>query len=460
MLSQKKRPSKSTQRQPATKSDCATQPRLFEDPVGCTFRRLRGGLARSVRAGRFSCVDVLRSSALSSDLRRVAPAKAWQIAELRGAAPRREESLFSERFSIVDLFCGCGGFTTGVRSALRALGIRSEVIAAADFDPHALAVYRSNHAPRHAISRNIDGCVDYAIEATRNGWRFSYPPALTDKLLSLAVGKTTFVIGGPPCQGHSNFNNITRRSDPRNMLYLTVPAIGIALDAPIIIVENVPSVIKDNARVVDRAIDALRDAGYGCDTAVLEGDALGAAQQRKRHFLLATKTPPAVPLGRVPEYLALPSLTVWDAIGDLSRRQVSRQCSLFDAPAELSLENQERVNYLFDNDAYELPDHVRPDCHKEGHTYPSVYGRMYARKPAQTLTGGFMSPGRGRFVHPTQRRGLTPHEGARLQGFPDSFSFDEPVDTELHRKDYAKMIGDAVPPPMSFAVALAAISSL
>jgi DNA (cytosine-5)-methyltransferase 1 len=133
---------------------------------------------------------------------------------------------------------------------------------------------------------------------------------------------------------------------------------------------------------------------------------------------------------------------------------------LFDTPAELSTENQDRVNYLFDHEAFDLPDHVRPECHKEGHTYPSVYGRIHPDRPAQTLTGGFMSPGRGRFVHPMQRRGLTPHEGARLQGFPDHFVFRTVDGIELHRKDFAKMIGDAVPPPMAFAMAIAAFSSL
>jgi DNA (cytosine-5)-methyltransferase 1 len=433
---------------------------LFDEAVSCRFERVGSSIRRTLHSGRFSSVSFLRSRAIDADLRRVSPGKAWQLAELRGTVPQQSDTLFSEHVSIVDLFCGCGGFTTGVRSALRALGLRSEVIAAADFDPHALAVYRANHAPRHWIERNIDACVDYALESTKSGWRFSYPPAITERSLNLARDKTTFVIGGPPCQGHSNFNNLTRRSDPRNILYLTVPAIGIALSSPVIVIENVPSVVKDSHGVVDRAIAALGDAGYHCDTAVLNGDAFGAPQQRRRHFLLATRTPAALPLSRLSDCLALPSLTAWDAIRDLARRDVLRSGDLFDTPAELSPENQRRVDYLFDNDAYELPDHVRPDCHRDGHTYPSVYGRMHANKPAQTLTGGFMSPGRGRFVHPKQRRGLTPHEGARLQGFPDSFQFKATSDIELHRKDYAKMIGDAVPPPMSFAIALAALSSL
>ncbi len=445
---------------PKTTSDEPRQPRLFDHAIELDVRRHRGGLVRVLRAGRFVGTSTITRSNLGSELSRMAPRKAWQLAELRGALPRVQDDLFTERVAVVDLFCGCGGFTTGIRAAARALGIQTEVLAAADFDPHALAVYRANHGPRHALLKNIDSCVDFGLERIRQSWRFAYPPSVIDSTLQQQHGKATIVIGGPPCQGHSNFNNLTRRADPRNALYLTVPAIGVALEAPVILIENVPSVVNDTTNVVDRTLDVLRDAGYVCDTVVLEGDTVGTAQQRKRHFLLATRSSGAIPLSQIADCLSAPQLTAWDAIRDLARRCKKPCADLFDTPAELSTENQDRVNYLFDHEAFDLPDHVRPECHKEGHTYPSVYGRIHPDRPAQTLTGGFMSPGRGRFVHPMQRRGLTPHEGARLQGFPDHFVFRTVDGIELHRKDFAKMIGDAVPPPMAFAMAIAAFSSL
>ena len=108
-----------------------------------------------------------------------------------------------------------------------------------------------------------------------------------------------------------------------------------------------------------------------------------------------------------------------DAVGDLVDRESSED---FDLPSRLSPENEQRVKYLIENDVWELPDEERPVCHQDGnHTYGSIYGRIYANQPSQTITTGFLSPGRGRFTHPTRARGLTPHEGARLQGFPDDF---------------------------------------
>ena len=117
------------------------------------------------------------------------------------------------------------------------------------------------------------------------------------------------------------------------------------------------------------------------------------------------------------------------------------------AETQLSTENKLRIDHLFDNECYDLPHEVRPECHKEGHTYPSVYGRLRPDQPSGTLTSGFLSPGRGRYVHPSERRGLNLRDGARLQSFPDQYVFPE----HRGRTIIARLIGDAVPPLMSFA---------
>ena len=74
---------------------------------------------------------------------------------------------------------------------------------------------------------------------------------------------------------------------------------------------------------------------------------------------------------------------------------------------------------------------------------------MYPDRPAQTLTTGFTVMGRGRFVHLTERRTITPHEAARLQFFPDFFDFGERPVTLLSR-----VIGNAVPPKLGYVLGL------
>ncbi|MXW69195.1 MAG: DNA cytosine methyltransferase, partial [Acidimicrobiia bacterium] len=100
----------------------------------------------------------------------------------------------------------------------------------------------------------------------------------------------------------------------------------------------------------------------------------------------------------------------------------------------------------------------RPPSHQNGTSYGSVYGRMLEDRPAPTLTTGFMSPGRGRYVHPTRRRTLTLREAARIQGFPDNYRFvvtpkDPPQPTRI-----AQWIGNAVPMSLGYAAALSVLA--
>jgi DNA (cytosine-5)-methyltransferase 1 len=56
--------------------------------------------------------------------------------------------------------------------------------------------------------------------------------------------------------------------------------------------------------------------------------------------------------------------------------------------------------------------------------------------------------GQGRYVHPTQKRLITPHEAARLQFIPDFFDFSAaPGRTAL-----AEMIGNAVPSKLAYVI--------
>jgi DNA (cytosine-5)-methyltransferase 1 len=125
---------------------------------------------------------------------------------------------------------------------------------------------------------------------------------------------------------------------------------------------------------------------------------------------------------------------------------------------ELSEENQRRIDYLFDNGLHDLPPSERPDCHKEGTTYNAVYGRLHHDRPAPTITTGFLTPGRGRYIHPTQRRVLTPLEAARIQGFPDTYRFHLSLDLPASKQKLGKWIGDAVPLPLGHAAGISAMA--
>src|SRR5690606_18933389 len=91
----------------------------------------------------------------------------------------------------------------------------------------------------------------------------------------------------------------------------------------------------------------------------------------------------------------------------------------------------------------DLPKELWLSCHlKRPGSYKDVYGRMAWSDVSPTITGGCISPSKGRFIHPEQDRAITLREAALLQTFPDNYKF------SLRKgKDFAAlMIGNALPP--------------
>lgn len=151
-----------------------------------------------------------------------------------------------------------------------------------------------------------------------------------------------------------------------------------------------------------------------------------------------------------------PKGVMW-AIADLMDLEVAAEP--FDTAPIPSSENRKRIDWLFENDAHNLDNSERPLCHRDGTTYTAVYGRMHADRPAPTITTGIGTPGQGRFIHPLRPRLVTPHEAARIQGFPDGYGFLE-KDRPAKRKDLAKWIGDAVPAPMGYEMSRRALAGI
>ena len=411
---------------------------------------------RRVTAGKASAVSSLKLPGVAS--RVIDPIKLkywWDYHQLRGARPSQAKKS-STNLRVADLFCGCGGFALGVSRAADAVGIKTNYVLAADSDLIALRLFEQNLQPMQQLAENLWPLLDFQLLRDLNGTvKLLRDPSLLHPALRSLVGNLDIVIGGPPCQGHSNSNNSTRRNDPRNLLYLVPLVVAIATGARAVIIENVPGVARDRvARVTVLARQLALSCGYRCDEAVLDGLSIGLPQTRKRHIFMASKDGQP-DLRRAVNALSVPARGLEFAIKDLSRRV---NTTPFDTTAKTSDENLRRIDYLFEEDLYDLPNKVRPDCHKNGTTYKSVYGRLQWDLPSGTITTGFLSPGRGRYIHPEDRRGLTPHEGARIQGIPDNFSFALPPDKQFN-SIYSKLIGNAVPPQIGYVAGLAAIAT-
>ena len=359
---------------------------------------------------------------------------------------------------IADVFCGAGGLSYGVREAIRSIGMRASHVLAVDVNPVALEVHRRNFDPDRYSTENLWASVtsQYSAVDSQSTVRFLEEPRLLSDHLRACVGKVDILLGSPPCEGHSNSNNATRRADPRNMYYAVMPALAIALDAKVAVIENVPGIKHDRRQILDHAKGLFADGQYLVDERVVNAVELGLPQTRKRHILIASRT-------RKPD--------IDSAIRALARQETDLRWAIedlasiesddpIDAAGELSVDNRRRIDHLFNNDEYDLVDYMRPGSHRNGHTYPSIYGRLRWNMPSGTITTGFNTPGRGRYIHPSNRRTLTPHEAARIQGFPDRFSFKMIDGSPLTRHHISNFIGNAVPPQLGYAAGVAALASL
>jgi DNA (cytosine-5)-methyltransferase 1 len=390
-----------------------------------------------------------------------------------------------------------------VRQFCREAGFEFESVAAADLDAAAVDIYADNIGPDYIYKGKVSDLVVYepvveyvtkvdddveVREVEDANWRNGSSPELTpgnEKWSGLRQENIDLLLAGPPCEGHSNLNNHTRRDDERNAAYLDVPALAIALDIPMVVIENVPTARHDKGRVVQIARALLENSGYWVDEGVLKASSMGWPQTRSRFFMVARKKDlgPPVALEEVKEALYLPygkplpvrwatdqlqDVETYEDFSDKPDGGMDRQPTPKDRPDPNDPEaigTKERLEYFKKHPTeYDLPSHLHNKKHREGFinedgtvvrktTYTAVYGRMRPDEPAPTLTTGFVTPGRGRFIHPTRLRMLTPREAARIQGFPDDYRFTiagKPPSTQL----LTKWIGDAVPMPLGYAAAL------
>ena len=186
----------------------------------------------------------------------------------------------SPALAIVDLFSGAGGFSLGIAEACRRCGIGGSVVFAADSDEDAAMVFAENFPKAEVVTESVED-----LFGGEPGKRASS----REKELARGIGPVDILIGGPPCQGHSDLNNRTRRNDPRNGLYLRMVRAAEILRPRAVLIENVPAIVHDASRIVDMAARYLRVVGFEVAWRFFEMAALGIPQTRKPHVLLAIR---------------------------------------------------------------------------------------------------------------------------------------------------------------------------
>ncbi len=340
--------------------------------------------------------------------------------------------------NLVDLFCGCGGFSLGAHQA------GFDVKAAFDLDPTLTSSYRSNFPGTDLQLRDVATLTGVEIEG-------------------IVGGKVDGLFGGPPCQG---FSDIGRRdpNDPRRRLLLDFFRLVDELRPAFFVMENVRGLTHKNSRsLLDEGIARVSDHYAILGPVLLDAADFGAATSRTRLFVMGfdAKRCPPLTMRDLQERRAEP-VTVSAAIGDLEN------AALIDDPAggfdvwrvkkrgrlspyahalrssDGSFTGHRRTNHTPDTVARFAT--VVPGKH-------DPVGRHYRLKwegQCPTLRAGTGSD-RGSYqsvrpLHPDEPRVITVREAARLQGFPDAHLFHPTVWHSF------RMIGNSVSPIMSRAI--------
>lgn len=322
----------------------------------------------------------------------------------------------------VDLFCGVGGLTAG----LRRKGIR--VRAGYDIDPNCAYAYEKNNKAAFVLK-------DVANVTA------------ADVASHYSEGSIRLLAGCAPCQPFSTYNQGRDTKSDRKWPLLDHFGRLIRETSPhLVTMENVPDVTKHE--VYHRFVENLRTGRgkYHVWAGTVSCDEYGLPQRRKRHVLLASKLGP---IQLIPPTHPNKKVTVREAIDGLPPITSGQHDDLdpLHAASKLSSLNLRRIRASIPGGTWrDWPKSLRAACHRKdsGKTYGGVYGRMEWDEPAPTMTTLCYGYGNGRFGHPSQDRGISLREAALFQSFPPGYAF-TPPGHPIHFRIVGRMIGNAVP---------------
>jgi DNA (cytosine-5)-methyltransferase 1 len=383
--------------------------------------------------------------------------------------------------TFVSLYSGCGGMDLGFINA------GYKCIAAYDFDTDAVENHKANLACpifQRDLKDNCDDIVD-------------------------TVRKADVLLAGPPCQGFSTAGK-NLINDARNEHLINVVDIAVRALPEVVIIENVRGLLGGRYRnYFESAVGQLTNAGYFVSTTVADASQFGVPQLRKRVLVMASRTkqienltaenlPPSTirtalsnlvnadnhTVKNIPEnsssYLIAKCISQGQKLSNVRGGdnavhtwqipEVFGAVTVFEGKlldGIMRFRRQLRVREFGDADPVSISLLTKEFGSKAATSIQALIAKKYLKKVGRKidLTHGFNGKfrrlswdkpsltvdtrfGQHRyFLHPEEHRGFTVREAARIQGFPDTYKF---VSSE--HASY-RMIGNAVPPPLAFAVA-------
>jgi DNA (cytosine-5)-methyltransferase 1 len=322
--------------------------------------------------------------------------------------------------NFIDLFCGCGGFSTGLEAA------GHKCLLGLDFDKHAVESFKRNH--KDAIGL----CEDIA--------------KITKKDINKYLGgkKVDMIIGGPPCQGFSTVGK-GDADDERNTLFKHFVRFVRILKPKVVLFENVTGILaKKNEFILKQIFKEFEKLGYHMDARVLDAAEYGVPSRRRRTIIMGVQNDLPVYPKPIKKFKSVESvfkklrkdkIYMNHEIDSALLKNVIDQKRLAKIPPGAG------IRYKRDQEAY-LPRKLWFDVDweklKENRFRQTRLQRLPLDKPAPTILTS-----RSMYYHPTENRHLTVREAALCQSFPLNFEFKGPISAQF------RQIGNAVPPELA-----------
>ena len=346
------------------------------------------------------------------------------------------------KFKAIDLFCGAGGLSTGLKKS----GFR--LCLGVDIDEKALKTYKCNLKRTKVLKEDIKKVTGEKIT----------------ELTGINRRDNFLLAGCPPCQGFSSLGKRDANDEKNELVYEYIRIIN-ELEPSFILMENVAGMSTGVGKEIFKNVVKELEENYHVEYATLNAADFGVPQIRKRLVLHGIRNDVYDNLGLDKEkQKILPKSTHSKEKKKGYRKWVTVRKAIFDLPIlgagesyddgiiknhkarSLSETNIERLQEirLHGGNREMISEELQLECHKkENVSYTDTYGIIDPDKPAPTITSGCTIISKGRYCHPTQNRGLSIREAARLQSFDDKFEF------QGNMGEMSLQIGNAVPPKLA-----------
>lgn len=381
--------------------------------------------------------------------------------------------------TFIDAFAGCGGLSLGLMQA----GWTGRF--AIERDKFAFSTLKANLLAK-----------DSQLKYVWPRWLPKEPIGIVELLskygeqLEALAGTVDVLVGGPPCQGFSSAGR-RKHDDPRNQLFASYLNLVDIIKPKAVLIENVRGFTLDfnagdEVKNFSQALKARLSDAYDVHEQLLDLSIFGVPQARTRYFVLAFRSELNLPnpfvhlISRLPSFLRSLRLTApvssGAAISDLEIQRNGTQPSTeskgfletrytgpltryqklmnvgCEVPTDLRLARHAEVISDRFKEIIEL-------SHAEGRLNTSIGAEMRARFGLKKLALRVLDPDRPSptitsmpddLLHYSEPRTLTVRENARLQTFPDWYSFQGKYTTggHLRKQEVPRFtqVANAVPP--------------